>query len=389
MRVLHVHSGNLYGGVETMLATFWRERAACPALETRFALCFEGRLSEELRAAGACVYALGGVRVRSPLSVRRARHTLAHLLREREFDVAVCHSSWSQALFGSVARAAGVPLVFWMHAPAGGRHWLERWARRTTPDLVVCNSNFTAESARNLYANARAEVVHCPVSLKAARLSNAERAALRAELDTNESATVVVQVGRMESLKGHALHLEALSLLKDTPGWVCWQVGGAQRLHEATYLERLKGLASQLGIADRVRFTGERSDVPSLMAAADVYCQPNVRPESFGITFVEALAARLPAVTTDIGGAREIINDSCGLLVPHSDARALASALRRLIENPSAREELGARGPARAKQLCDPSAQLNRLQGLFDALACSMPRPSSDNLLLIDRRLHG
>src|SRR5438270_13015380 len=100
MRVLHVHSGNLYGGVETMLATFWRERAACPALETRFALCFEGRLSEELRASGACVYALGGVRIRSLLSVRRARRALARLLSEGDFDIVACHSSWSQALFG-------------------------------------------------------------------------------------------------------------------------------------------------------------------------------------------------------------------------------------------------------------------------------------------------
>ena len=69
--------------------------------------------------------------------------------------------------------------ILWMHAPSDGKHWLERWARRTAPDLVVCNSNFTAASARNLYANARAEVVHCPVSLNAARLSHAERAILR------------------------------------------------------------------------------------------------------------------------------------------------------------------------------------------------------------------
>src|SRR5881227_1748480 len=100
-RVLHVHSGNLYGGVETLLATLWRERAACPSLETQFALCFEGRLSEELRAAGATVHALGGARVRSPLSVRRARRSLSRLLRENDFDVAACHSSWSQALFGA------------------------------------------------------------------------------------------------------------------------------------------------------------------------------------------------------------------------------------------------------------------------------------------------
>src|SRR5436309_2890928 len=83
-------------------------RRACPTLETQFALCFEGRLSEELRAAGATVHALGGARVRSPLSVRRARRALSRLLREDDFDVAACHSSWSQALFGAVVRASGL-----------------------------------------------------------------------------------------------------------------------------------------------------------------------------------------------------------------------------------------------------------------------------------------
>jgi glycosyltransferase involved in cell wall biosynthesis len=369
MKILHVHSGNLYGGVETLLATVWRERAACPSMKTEFALCFEGRLSEELRAAGATVHTLGVARVRSPLSVRRARRTLARVLREQCFDLVVCHSSWTQALFGASSRAAGLPLVFWMHAPADGRHWLERWARRTPPDLVVCNSRFTSESAKQLYPRARAEVVYCPVSATAARLSPAERASLRAEFDTPETATVVVQTSRMEEWKGHVLHLEALAKLKDVAGWVCWIVGGAQRPVEAAYVEGLRERAARLGITGRVRFAGQRTDVQRLLAAADIHCQPNMGAEPFGITFVEALAGGLPVVTTDIGGAREIVDDSCGVLVPRGDANALASALRELIESPALRERHALCGPTRAKELCDPATQLNRLHGLFDALA--------------------
>ncbi|HST52677.1 MAG TPA: glycosyltransferase family 4 protein [Pyrinomonadaceae bacterium] len=365
MRVLHVHSGNLYGGVETLLATLWRERAACPSMETQFALCFEGRLSRELRDDGATVHALGVARVRSPLSVRRSRRALARLLRERAFDIAVCHSSWTQALFGPVVRAHGLPLVFWMHAPQSGTHWLERWARRTTPDLVVCNSRFTAGSLGKLYPRARAEVVYCPLSARATRLTTAERASLRAEFDTTASATVVLQAGRFERLKGHIVHLEALGLLREVPGWVCWQAGGAQRTQEEKYLNDLKSLASRLGIGDRVRFVGERSDVQRLMAAADIYCQPNVHPDSFGLTFAEALRAGLPVVTTGIGGALEVVDDSCGVLVPQGDARALASALRGLIERPSLLSTLGSSGPARAHLLCSPDNQMKRLSEVF------------------------
>src|SRR2546426_12706579 len=87
LRVLHVHSGNLYGGVETILVTLARHRILCPQMQSHFALCFEGRLSEELKLAGASVYSLGKTRLRNPDSVRRARRVLRELLDKNGFDL--------------------------------------------------------------------------------------------------------------------------------------------------------------------------------------------------------------------------------------------------------------------------------------------------------------
>ncbi len=367
LRVLHVHSGNLYGGVETTLITQARHRELCPAMKLSLALCFAGRFSEELAAAGACVHWLGHVRVRQPLSIRRARQSFRDLLRQQSYDVVVTHSSWSQAIFGPVARSVAVPLVFYLHNETNGRYWLERWARRTLPDAALCNSQFTAATLPMMYPHVRAEVVYCPVAPPEHNSSETDASAARAELQTPEDATVIIQVSRMEAWKGHTLHLEALSLLKDLPGWVCWQVGGAQRPGEMQYVAELKKAAARLGIAERVRFPGQRTDVARLLAAADIYCQPNTGPEPFGITFIEALYARLPIVTTAIGGACEIVDDSCGLFVPPGDTRALASSLRRLIQDRSLRVRLGTAGPSRAHKLCDPAAQMNRLNA---ALAC-------------------
>jgi glycosyltransferase involved in cell wall biosynthesis len=169
----------------------------------------------------------------------------------------------------------------------------------------------------------------------------------------------------LEKLKGHGLHLEALSLLKDLPDWVCWQVGGAQLPQEHKYLEELKRRATTLGIADRMRFIDQQSDVRRLMAAADIYCQPNTSPDSFGITFVEALHAQLPVVTTSMGGALEIIDESCGLLVRPNDARAVAEALKLLIQDRSLRQKLGGAGPDRARSLCDVGSQMLRYKNCF------------------------
>jgi glycosyltransferase involved in cell wall biosynthesis len=255
-----------------------------------------------------------------------------------------------------------LPLVFYMHAPATGKHWLERLARRTQPDLVLCNSNFTAATSPQLFPGVRAETIYCPVAPSAPGDRNMIRKEKRAELQTSPEAVVIVQVSRMESWKGQVTHLEALSRLTDLPNWVCWQVGGAQQSSERKYLEDLKTMVVHLGIANRVRFLGQRSDVNRLLTSADIFCQPNLSPEPFGIVFVEALNAGLPVVTTDMGGAPEIVDESCGVLVPQGDANSCALALRRLIQEPALRVKLGTAGPSRAGMLCDHVTQLGQFQ---------------------------
>ena len=123
---MHIVSGRLYGGVETLLVTLARCSALSAAMEPEFALCFDGRLRDELAETGAPVHLLGEVRARHPVSVMRARRRLRELLNTRSIDVVVCHLPWTEAVFGTVARRAGVPLVFWMRGPANGRGWLER-----------------------------------------------------------------------------------------------------------------------------------------------------------------------------------------------------------------------------------------------------------------------
>jgi glycosyltransferase involved in cell wall biosynthesis len=369
MRVLHVYSGNLYGGVETLLVTLARYQALYPELEHHFALCFEGRLSKELAATGASIHLLGNVRVSRPLTVWRGRRACRDLLARDKFDLVVCHSAWSQAIFGPVARSVRLPLVFWLHDATDGRHWLERWARRTQPDLVLCNSRFTAKSLANIYPHVKGETVCYPVSPPTAYYSNVDRAAVRAEFNTPEDATVIIQVSRMEAWKVHLLHLNALGELVDLPDWICWIVGGAQRPQEVGYLNKLKTTATRLEIAGRIRFLGQRSDIPRLLAAADIHCQPNTGPEPFGITFVEGLFARLPVVTTAIGGAQEIVDDSCGFLVQPNNSHSLAGCLRRLIQDRALRTNLGTAGPIRARRLCDPAIQMKRLNNLLNRVA--------------------
>jgi glycosyltransferase involved in cell wall biosynthesis len=362
MRILHVNSGNLFGGIEVLLVTLARHRALCPEMEPEFAVCFPGKVREELAGANVPVHVLGAARASRPWTVWRVRRALRALLRERGYDAVICHGTWALALLCPAVRAAGLPLILWFHDPLPPRlGLLDRWARWALTDLTICNSDYTLRSLPRLHPTGRGERVYCPVAPPQANPAATDRLATRAAFDTPADAVVLLQIGRWEPHKGHLHHIEALGQLQRKPGWVCWQVGGVQRPHEATYLETVRDAARHHGVADRVRFLGYQPDVARVLAAADVYCQPNVRPEPFGIAFVEALYAGLPVVATYLGGALEIVDDSCGVLVPPDDVAGLAAALGELIDDPERRARLGAAGPARAAALCDPATQLRRL----------------------------
>lgn len=368
MKVLHIYSGNLFGGVETLLVTLAKLRHLCPQMQPHFALCFEGRLANELRTTGVNVQMLGEVRTRQPWTIWKARHQLEQLLRQEKFDTVICHACWSQAIFGSIVKVLKIPLVFFCHDTPKGTHWLEQWAKKIVPDLAIANSNYTLAAMPNLYPTVPCYTLYNPVPHPEICDRSNIRRAIRAELNTPDEAIAIVQTCRLERWKGHTLLLSALAELRDVPNWVCWIAGGAQRPHEGQYLQELQAQVEKLGLAQHVQFLGQRTDVPKLLVAADIHCQPNIGPEPFGIAFVEALYAGLPIVTTTLGGAIEIVDDSCGQLVAPSDVNALSQVLKMLIVNPKRRVTFAAQGPARACKLCEPAQQLAKLHTLLSTV---------------------
>ncbi|MDQ3486791.1 MAG: glycosyltransferase family 4 protein [Acidobacteriota bacterium] len=370
MKVLHVHSGNMFGGIERMLETLAPAIAGVAPVGSTFALCFGGAVAHRLRAAGATVHVLGAVHARQLSEIRQARRALAGVLQPEAWDAVLVHSAWSQAIFGPTILNSRVPLVRWLHAPQPGPRVLEFWARRSRPALVLCNSQYTADHGRAQIAGVP-HVVQYPPSVMRARRPDV-RVKVRGSLATPLDTTVVVLAARLEAGKGHSLLIEALAGLPDR-SWEAWIVGGAQHADEQTYLDGLRALAGAAGLSGRIRFLGQRTDVAELFEAADVYCQPNVAPDSFGLSFIEALAAGLPVVTARLGAAPEIVDSTCGTLVPAGSAPALTAALARLIERADERRTLSAGARARARKFCDVPASLFQLAGQLAHLQTRVP----------------
>lgn len=364
LRILHVHSGNMMGGVESMLLTMAESAASCPPLEQEFALVFDSRFADFLRAAGAKVHRLREAQLRNPLSVLRSRRELQALLVQRNYDAVVSHSTWCQVVFAPTVRRHEVPLIFWLHDRFNG-HWLQYFAARNRPDHAICNSQFTQSSLGTVYPNLASEVVYCPVR---PYVTTVDRERLRNELQADPDMVIILMASRTEAWKGHFNLLRAVAQVKSKNDWMVWIAGSPQTPAEKRYFESVQAEANRLQLARRIRFLGQRSDIPQLLRAADIYCQPNAEPEPFGVVFVEALQAGVPIVTFSMGGPQEILDERSGIMVPSSDIGALAAALERLIEDAPLRAQLGIAGPARARALCEPGQQLQRIFGIVSSV---------------------
>ncbi|MFH8499102.1 glycosyltransferase [Streptomyces coeruleorubidus] len=158
----------------------------------------------------------------------------------------------------------------------------------------------------------------------------------------------LLQLGRLVPRKGAAVAVAALTRL---PGTELVVVGGppADRLDDDPEVRRLRGLARDAGVADRVRFTGAvpSEEVPPLLRSADVVVCP-ADYEPFGIVPLEAMACGVPVVASAVGGQLDTVADpGTGRLVPPRDPEALARAVAGLLADPAARAACGAAGRRR------------------------------------------
>ncbi len=168
-------------------------------------------------------------------------------------------------------------------------------------------------------------------------------AAARSEIGVAEGVPLILMAGRITKWKGHDLVIEALGLIKDLP-WELAVVGAPDK--NGAYTLRLKARAEQLGIADRVRWLGSRSDLPRLLAASQLALSGSTQPEAFGRVAIEAMAMGVPVVATGHGGSLETVRDGeTGWLVKPEQVpepatfgaftpQAFAEKLRGALQNP-------------------------------------------------------
>ncbi len=190
-----------------------------------------------------------------------------------------------------------------------------------------------------------------------------QRARIRAELGLGDDQPVILQVARFHPVKDHACGVRAMAhVLGAVPKAQLILVGdGPER-------DAIETLANELGVSRSVRFLGVRTDIPDLMAAADVFMLSSLS-EGISVTLLEAMAAARPIAATDVGGNGEVVlHDQTGLLSPRGDAEALARNLTTLLRDPDLRRRMGLAGRDRLLKQFTQQQMHDAFAGLYEEM---------------------
>jgi len=383
MRVLYVNQTSQMSGAERSLLALL---AGLGDAVAPLVACPPGELSAALDERGVPRAVIAGTRasfkahpVQTPRSLFDIGRSAVQLRRLAAHDRAeLVHANTTRAaLLALLGRRRGGPPVLahirdW--APDGRfpRAVHSFIARRA--DAVVANSAYVAEIFDGMPSRAPVRVIHNPVELGAFDPAALDGAAVRRELGLAEDALALAVVAQLTPWKGQDDAIRALAELPSEAGSpVLLVVGSAKfagagtRLDNEAYERDLHRLVVELGVADRVRFLGERTDVPDVLAATDLLLLPSWR-EAFGRIAVEGMAVGVPVVSTNVGGPAEIIRDGVdGLLLPPRRPELWAERIVPLLADHRRRLRMGESGRERAAGF-SPRAHAEAMLDAYRAL---------------------
>jgi L-malate glycosyltransferase len=360
VRVLYVNQAGQVSGAERSLLTLID---GLPAEVTPFVACPAGELEDEVRGRGIESFRIAGTAAsfrlhpwhtavglfdigRSSLEVRRA------VARFRP-DVVHANTTRASLLALLARRRSGPPVLAHIRdwTPPGAFPDFVLRVIEGKADEIAANSAYVAGRFPGGRLKRPVVVVPNPVDLAPFAPGAADGAKVRRETETLDGVELLSIIGQLAPLKAQD---DAIRITADLAaagrdvrllvvGSVKFASSGAS-LDNAAFGEGLPALARELGVADRVLFLGERSDVADLLAASDVLLMPFWQ-DGFGRVAVEAMASGVPVAASSVGGPAELVRDGVdGLVMPPKEPHLWSAALERLLGDPEARRRMSAAG---------------------------------------------
>jgi len=336
MRIVFLTRSLGYGGAERQLVNVARGLAA-RGHEVHVAVFYaDGPLADELAGSDVRVHWLGkrgrwdllGFAARTLRCLRACRPEVVHPYLIAPNLVALAFRPW----------LGGVPVVWGVRASNmdfSRYDWLarltfavsRRLARYT--DLIIANSSAGA-AFHVLEGYPRERVVHIPNGIDTERFrpDRAAGAAVRSAWGVAPRARLIGMIGRLDPMKDHPTFLRAAAALGADHADVRFACVGDG---PAAYRDALRRQAVELGLGERVIWTGRRGDTDAVLNAFDLLCSSSAFGEGFPNVIAEAMACGVPCVVTDVGDSAEIVGQ-LGSVVPPREPEQLAAAWRELLD---------------------------------------------------------
>lgn len=241
--------------------------------------------------------------------------------------------------------------------------------------IPIAVSDQVARSLRRLYKIPFCRVIANGIPTDHFSCPRVLRKEWRARVGFADDHVLFVCVARFAAQKNHTLLLKAFQRGPASgPNAHLLLVG------EGILQEKLEAQAESLGLARRVHFLGLRTDIPEVLAAADVFVLSSDW-EGNPLSIMEAMAAGLPVVTTAVGGIPDLLaNGREGFLVPRGDAQAFSGAMTLLLREPETRRSIGIAGALRARESFDVSRMLHAYEELYERLMERARRPKTESM---------
>ncbi len=353
--------------------------------------CSPGIEVQELRQQGYIVHTVTIERQIASLTNLISIFQLAQLIRKNQYDLVHVHTPIAAVIGRIAAKLAGIKaLVYTAHGfPFHDRSSLIEYRLYFTieklcslfTDLILVQNIEDLETTQNSRLCSLEKVAYLGNGVDVdtfsrRQLNPVRQQELRHSLGIPDQAKLLIgTMGRLTYKKGSSYLIDAAAqLLAQHPNFHILIIGGELATDPEPFQVQLIEQIRAVGLEQYVTLTGYRDDIPELLGLLDIFTLPTFTHEGLPRSILEAMAMELPVVATDIRGCREaVVHEETGLIVPPQDHQALATALEKLLKNPSLRKGYGCAGRQRVEAQYDERQVFQRLEHYYRQLEKSMP----------------
>ncbi|MBI5676087.1 MAG: glycosyltransferase [Nitrospirae bacterium] len=375
INLLHILSSLQIGGAEKQVVTLLKY---LDKKKYRVILCCfhaDGPLQKEIENEAVEIIILR-MRLRY---IFFALYKLIRLMKKEKIQIVHTHLYFDHLWGRIAARIAGVPVIMTTEHGRGmwkkRRHlFFEHIANRFT-DMRIAVSEDIRQIRIQRELSTPEQVITIPNAINEDDfiVSDYVRSDKRKELGINRDDLVIGTVARFDPDKALDKLLEAAALVVKSIENVKIILVGNGPLRN-----NLEDHAARLRIADKVVFTGARTDIAELLSIMDVFVISSIR-EGIPVSLLEAMAAERAVVATNVGGNAEVINDeSCGLIVEPNDTAALARGIISLLNDKALRERVGLKARLRIKEHFSVKSQVRKIESLYERILMSKLKSRKD-----------